>query len=337
MTRGLDNIDISVVVVAYNEEETIERAINSILMQKGEVRFEIIIGDDGSQDKTYKKIKMFEEEYPSIITSFVMERKLDDSNIVASKRVTNIIKKGLSLARGKYFCVLAGDDYYCKDTFLIKMFDVMECRQEKEVCAATCEFEKVWPNGEFERNTNLPIKNDLIKSSLYVGGRYYNHISTFLFKNVFLNEEYKLDGLNFIDDVGLPLIMSNWGDFCFVSDVMLSYTQRDNSITYSIDLNEVMLCQMIMYSELKGSKLFDSWFALNSRIYVPLSYLYRHSQEMIDNKYDKYYAIVSQDQPYFNLLKRGSYTVFEKARIRFEMFRCYLPFVYFAIKKRIKL
>ena len=44
---------ISFIIPAYNAEKTIKRAVDSILNQKEKtnIKFEIIIVDDGSQDK----------------------------------------------------------------------------------------------------------------------------------------------------------------------------------------------------------------------------------------------------------------------------------------------
>ena len=43
---------ISVVVVTYNQAETIGRTLDSVLMQQCHVPFEIVIGEDCSTDDT---------------------------------------------------------------------------------------------------------------------------------------------------------------------------------------------------------------------------------------------------------------------------------------------
>jgi len=43
---------ISVVLCSYNREETISQTIESILSQKVNLVFELIIGDDGSKDSS---------------------------------------------------------------------------------------------------------------------------------------------------------------------------------------------------------------------------------------------------------------------------------------------
>ena len=43
---------VSVIVVTYNQEKTIGRTLDSILMQQCHLPIEIVIGEDGSKDKT---------------------------------------------------------------------------------------------------------------------------------------------------------------------------------------------------------------------------------------------------------------------------------------------
>ncbi len=45
-------MDISVIVVTYNQEHTIARTLDSILAQRTAAAYEIVIGDDCSTDGT---------------------------------------------------------------------------------------------------------------------------------------------------------------------------------------------------------------------------------------------------------------------------------------------
>ncbi len=61
---------VSVVVITYNQEEYIARALDSILMQKCSIPFEIIIGEDCSTDRTGEICARYAEQYPDKITLF---------------------------------------------------------------------------------------------------------------------------------------------------------------------------------------------------------------------------------------------------------------------------
>lgn len=62
---------ISILMITYNHEKYIEKAIESVLMQEGNFDFELLIGNDKSPDNTKEilekyqsneKIKIFNRE-----------------------------------------------------------------------------------------------------------------------------------------------------------------------------------------------------------------------------------------------------------------------------------
>ena len=61
---------LSVIVPAFNEELSIERAYHTIseILLKAEIENEIIFIDDGSTDSTYEKINVGTISKPSIFT-----------------------------------------------------------------------------------------------------------------------------------------------------------------------------------------------------------------------------------------------------------------------------
>ena len=53
-------------MLANNHASTIERAINSVLMQQTNIPFEVVAHDDTSADETAQSIRRYEERYPRI-------------------------------------------------------------------------------------------------------------------------------------------------------------------------------------------------------------------------------------------------------------------------------
>lgn len=94
---------VSIIVLAYNEEKYIAKALDSILSQERDFTIEIIVNDDCSTDNTTSIIKEFQYNNPSVINA-----QYHSSNIGAMKSYYNTLK----LCRGKYIMALAGDDYW---------------------------------------------------------------------------------------------------------------------------------------------------------------------------------------------------------------------------------
>ncbi|MDF8327490.1 glycosyltransferase family 2 protein [Aeromonas salmonicida] len=96
-------IKVSVCVVTYNQEKYIEQCVRSVLEQKTQYEYEVIIGDDASTDNTRNILMDLEAQYPDKIRLL-----LHDKNIGPSDNVLSVYKA----ARGQYIAHLDGDDYF---------------------------------------------------------------------------------------------------------------------------------------------------------------------------------------------------------------------------------
>ena len=95
---------ISIITVAFNAQNTIERCINSVLRQKFK-NFEYIIIDGGSTDNTCKIIS----NYRNNIDVFISE---PDNGIY------DAMNKGIALATGDVVGTVNADDFYADDDVL---------------------------------------------------------------------------------------------------------------------------------------------------------------------------------------------------------------------------
>lgn len=68
-------MDISIICITYNHEKYIRRALDSLLMQKGDIAYEILIHDDASTDKTADILNEYKERYPEKIT-LILQKKI---------------------------------------------------------------------------------------------------------------------------------------------------------------------------------------------------------------------------------------------------------------------
>lgn len=108
---------VSVAIATYNHAQYIAEAIDSVLMQKTEFKYELLIADDASSDQTPSIIDRYQKCYPEIITVF--------------HRAMNMgaVRNGNALhdaCRGKYIAILDGDDYWSYDLKLQRQVDYLE-------------------------------------------------------------------------------------------------------------------------------------------------------------------------------------------------------------------
>lgn len=320
---------VSVIVAAYNEVNYIDQTIESILGQKDVGDLEVIIGDDGSNDGTIDSIKEWEGKYPETIKSFVMDRPAVLTNIIASVRVSEVIKRGISLATGDYLCLIAGDDFYCSDEYLKKQIENLEKPGHEKCIASICCYEKYWDDGDREIQNNYFRKSDILSSKVYLGGHMYMHLSAFLFRNIFKENKKLLDGLHFVDDIGLTFICGNYGNFCGIQDVLFSYRQRPKSIMAKNDPNDNRLSSMLLYSELYDHGLWKFPIAYRSRMLGAMSSLFGNRKQLTEPKYDKYFQLGNENGLFGKNVFRGEASPLKRIQFilkRIFYYCCYAPY-----------
>jgi glycosyltransferase involved in cell wall biosynthesis len=112
----MDKPLVSVSVLAYNHEQYIAQAIESVISQKTDFSFEVIIGEDCSTDNTLAVIRQYEEKYPHIIRVLASEQ-----NIGARR---NRLRNS-DACRGEYIAFCEGDDYWIDPEKLQKQLNFM--------------------------------------------------------------------------------------------------------------------------------------------------------------------------------------------------------------------
>ena len=116
---------ISVIMPAYNVEDYIKEAIDSILKQTyGD--FEFIIINDGSTDKTEEIIQAYND--PRIV--YIKNEK--------RMNITDATNRGLEYARGRYIAMMDSDDISLPDRFE-KQIKFMQSNPDIDVCGTYIE------------------------------------------------------------------------------------------------------------------------------------------------------------------------------------------------------
>ena len=100
---------IVVYVISYNQEDTIARALDSVLFQKEWGLHKIIISDDCSKDRTWDIVCDYQSRYPDIVEP---HRNKQNLGIYGNIAVVESL-----LPDSDLYCPLAGDDTYCDGYF----------------------------------------------------------------------------------------------------------------------------------------------------------------------------------------------------------------------------
>jgi hypothetical protein len=121
---------VSVAMITYNHKRFIGQAIESVVAQKVNFDYELVIGEDCSTDGTRSVILDFQRRYPERIVCLLRER-----NIGAVRNLSGTI----AVCRGQYLALLEGDDYWSCTSKLQKQVDFLDAHPDWAICCSRAE------------------------------------------------------------------------------------------------------------------------------------------------------------------------------------------------------
>lgn len=146
----MSDIKVSICCLAYNHELYIRQCLGGFLMQKCNFKFEVLIHDDASIDKTASIIKEYQTEYPDIIIPIYQTENQ------YSKGVKPTFAFNLPRIKGKYIALCEGDDYWTDPLKLQRQVDFLE--ENSEYVGVFTDFDKL-------NEQSGHIKNDFNRHS----------------------------------------------------------------------------------------------------------------------------------------------------------------------------
>ena len=108
---------LSVGILTYNQEKYIRQCLDSVLMQKVDFDYEIVVGDDASTDGTQDILRDYAKHYPGKFVLLLGEK---------NEGISMNYKKVLTACKGEYVALCEGDDYWTDMTKLQKQVDFLE-------------------------------------------------------------------------------------------------------------------------------------------------------------------------------------------------------------------
>lgn len=140
---------VSIIVPTYGHEKYISQALDSILMQKTEYTYEVLVGEDASPDGTKEILQKYEKNYPNVFRMFYREYNMSHNRDQNGNKIGNSHDLKLR-SRGKYIIVLEGDDYWISPNKLQKEVDFLEQHKDYIAVAHNCVVvdRESKPNGE---------------------------------------------------------------------------------------------------------------------------------------------------------------------------------------------
>lgn len=216
-----EKIKLSVILITYNHEKYIRRALDSVLSQETDFPFEIVVGEDMSPDQTREIVKEYRKEYPDKIRLVHREKN--------TGRPTLNVYETTMACKGEYLAYLEGDDYWTDTHKLQKQVDFLEAHPE--YIAVTHSHKMIDENGDDIVDEEILHISDLykwsgkftfddFKNSKKWPGHYASVVSRNIYKNAKRDYTILYKAHDFVDDGVILLFLLMDGDIFRMDDEM---------------------------------------------------------------------------------------------------------------------
>ncbi len=272
--------DISIIIPAYNAEMYLVKCLNSLVKQtkKG---IEVIIVNDGSQDRTEEIARKYEKKYPELIKVISQENQ---GQSVARNN-------GIAEATGKYIAFVDCDDYVDEKMFEILYNKAIENDYDVVASNVNCVYpqKNVSINSGVECNsidlTKEEKENLLLNMYTVVWNKIYK-------RELFENKELLFEpGIWFEDVLFLYKMIPFLNSIAYVEESLYYYIQRENSVTYTysdklLDINK-MLDKLVAFYKEKGLEEYDDEIEYIYCRYMFATYIKRLAKSKNKKKFEE--------------------------------------------------
>jgi len=256
MNKIKENPLLIVCMTVYNAEPYLERSLNSILSQKCNFDFEIVIGEDCSLDNSRAILEAIKKESKRKITIYYAEK-----NQGARTNTLITLKKCLN---SNYIALMDSDDYWTDDYKLQKQVDFLEQNTQYAAC---------FHNSTLVDNS----ENVLAEKYVYTDKLIFNHFDLFALEAnyqtaalVFCTDSltfpswFLKDGkISTINDWEIDLVLGASKPFYFIDETMAAIRVHSDSMFGSKTNIEQMEMKLKTCNFLLKENIFDGKFNRN--------------------------------------------------------------------------
>lgn len=222
MENKINGLMFSVAVITYNQEKYIAQTLDSIINQRHNYSYEIVVGDDCSSDGTREIVRQYAEKYPEIVKPIFNEK-----NLGIIKNYFNVI----SHCSGKYIMECAGDDFWLPGKVELQI-PFMESNLDVGMCYT---YAKTFDENNKKNCKKIGVKREEFEDILYKG----NPVPavTVCFKNSLIQsyctEIVPLDKNWLMEDYPIWLYISKVSKAKFLNEETCAYRVLNDSASHS--------------------------------------------------------------------------------------------------------
>lgn len=301
---------VSICILTYNQKDYVSQMLDSMLSQKVDFEYEILIHDDASTDGTADIIRQYAEKHPEIIRPlFEEENQFSKSEIKNISGIYNFPR-----VRGRYIAMCEGDDYWTDTDKLKIQVKYMEAHPDCSLCFHSSYRINIQVSGNklmrpYKGTRRLTPEQIIDKPSGYP-------TASLMMRADLMNELPDFYMKAPIGDIPMQLVMANGGYGYYIDQPMCAYRyftpgswSRDmfTGKDYIEKQNKYMNQMLEMYdsfNEYSGHRFESAVESAKKRLIFGNAVNTRNWDIILDRSNRKYFSeLAFRDKTYLWLLK----------------------------------
>ena len=212
---------LSVIFITYNHAQYVEKALMSVINQKTDFPFEVVVGDDCSTDGTQDILKRIASGHPEV--------KLNLRSENTGGRPTLNVYETTKKCTGQYLAYLEGDDFWTDDHKLQKQVDFLEDHPEYTACTHSMKMvdekdEEITDPETLSIGSLYDWSGDFTYEDYCYSGKWPGHYASVVSRNIYKARKYDYTILyrasDFTDDALINLFLLMEGKVYRMDEVM---------------------------------------------------------------------------------------------------------------------
>lgn len=223
-------IEVSIVCLVYNQEKYVDKMLKSLVNQKTNFEYEILVHDDASTDLSQKIIKDYATKFPDLVKP-ILQTENQYSKGINPNRQYNYPR-----VKGKYIAYCEGDDYWESLDKLQKQYDALEKETSCSICVH--DVQCVFRDGKTSDKKFPPIKiqNGIITSEQYLrlelkDAGWLFQTSSYFIRTEVIKKFVKEYSVHYpVGDLPLVLFSLQHGDCFYLNETMSCYRLNSGGV-----------------------------------------------------------------------------------------------------------
>lgn len=299
----MDNIEVSVLSLAFNQERYIREALEGMVKQKTDFKYEIIIHDDCSKDRTPEIIKEYAAKYPDKVFPILQKENQYSQGI--DMFYTYMLPK----ARGRFVCFCEGDDFWTDCNKLQLQYDAMKAHPECSMICHTVQGISEDETKPIQTFPAKPAKEGIMTAEEAIHRAFHDqewvfHTTSYFMKKHIFTDAYIREIDFFLNpmygDQAVFQLAAATGDFYYIDKVMSCYRMGSVGSMVKRDKNPEFR-KIRSQRAIHALKSFDSF--TNGRFREDVEYCIKRNEyvlfetqkeykKMLDKEYRDYYEML---------------------------------------------